>query len=251
MKNIWFYGCSLTAGDELFDEEVFPWKAECNCPNEYHKRRSKIFAEDKNFTLHYQARNKELAYPKKLEEISKFKSFNQAANGSSLKAMIARSVEDIFLKKPIDFIIFQLPIHHRELFLEHDFFESIQMSYENSSSDLNNYRKIKMKSHNMYQQAYEDFLDLLLYDAFLKKYKIPNIFLIVNENEYSCRVQDLQETNYGYMISEFEKLPNRLLLYKQGFPLERELAGHLTMKCHQKLAELLKTYLENFYGTLS
>lgn len=251
MKNIWFYGCSLTAGDELFDGEIFPWKNQCDNTTEYHIQRSKIFAADRKFEIDYRAKNKELSYPKQMEEISEFKSFNQSENGASLKSMIARSVEDVLLKKPIDFVVFQIPINHRELLLEHNSFESIQMSGDNLPSYLDNYRKAKIRSHPTYQQSYEDFLDLLLYDSFLKKRNIPNIFLIINESEYSHRVRDLQETQYQYMIAEFEKLPNKFLVYQQDFTLQRELAGHLDKQAHRKLAELLKTYLENFYATLS
>lgn len=251
MKTIWFYGCSLTAGDELADEEFFPWKSQCKDSNEYHKRRSEIFAKDPKLCIAYQIRNKELSYPQKLQDSSDFRIFNRAENGSSLKTMIVKSLEDIILKKPVDFIVFQIPIHQREFYMRDTGFSSIQMSNPNLPKILDDYRKIKLKSHTKYQQSFEDLFDLVLYDSYLKNKKIPYMFLIMNETEYQYRVSDLKDTPYHYLISEFDKITDRFLVFNEPDCYERELAGHLNNNAHAQLSNLLKIRIENYYASLS
>lgn len=251
MKTIWFYGCSLTAGDELADNEFFSWKKNCKDAIEYHKKRSEIFYQDTELDLRYQKRNKELSYPKKLENSSNFKIVNQAENGASLKTMIVKSLEDIILKKPVDFIVFQIPIHQREFYMRDTGFSSIQMSNPNLPKILDDYRKIKLKSHTKYQQSFEDLLDLVLYDSYLKNKKIPYMFLIMNETEYQYRVSDLKDTPYHYLISEFDKITDKFLVFNEPDCYERELAGHLNSNAHVQLSNLLKRFLENYYESLS
>ena len=62
MKHLHFFGCSYTAGDELSDEEFFPWKKDCATIEEYYSRRNQLMS-DVSFMENYLRSNKNKAYP--------------------------------------------------------------------------------------------------------------------------------------------------------------------------------------------
>ena len=85
MKHVHFFGCSLTAGDELSDEEFFPWKNGCS-QEEYYAKRNQLFRQDIALHDRYVDSNKTKSYPSILN-ISGFSFYNHAKNGSFMNSL--------------------------------------------------------------------------------------------------------------------------------------------------------------------
>jgi len=246
MINLHFFGCSLTAGDELSDEEFFPWKATCNNPEEYYNRRNK-FLLDNNFSAKYERSNLALAYPA-LVENEFYKTYNYAKNGSSLKENIFRVLKLIYENNDIGVIFLQIPPPGREMYIKgKDFVTTLRFTdaktvFTNEDKNIDRYIKSKVMSHGSVQYSLEDVMDLLMISNLAKQRNIK-LFIINLTNQLEFRLNDLNK------VKEFQSIHDNLLkdinLIKlpQHLRSQQTLAGHLNKLCNREFAELIQAML--------
>ena len=228
MKNVHFFGCSLTAGDELIDDELFPWKQECSTPEEYYSRR--VLPQD------YEERNKKLAYPAIMQS-SLINTFNYARNGAGIRENIFNITKLISSGKKIDFIYFQITPYGRELVIDlNNNLTTIQIAWKMFGFD--EYLEAKRKSHKMMQFSLEDLMDLITLHGYLKSHNIKHKFIELENWVNELRVNDLKFTKYSFLADEYNKLPI-LNLHDQLSKRPRTIGGHYDIIAHKQIAQLL------------
>lgn len=228
MIDVHFFGCSLTAGDELIDDELFPWKHECKDAMEYFTRR--ILPAD------YQERNKKFAYPALIKS-SSINTVNYASNGAGVRENILNLVTAISTNTKIDCLYFQIPPLGRELLIKDGIATTIQLGW--NTTGYIEYLNAKRNSHSLLQYSLEDFMDLITLHGYLKSQGIKHKFIEFEEwvNEY--RISDLQGTRYSFLIDEYYKLP-RLILNDTLRDLKlRLLGGHYNKHAHSEIAKVI------------
>lgn len=246
MINLHFFGCSLTAGDELSDEEFFPWKVTCNSPEEYFNRRNKQLL-DGNLSDKYEKSNRKLAYPALIEN-ELYKTYSYAKNGASLKENIYRVLKLIYENNDIGAIFLQIPPPGREMYIiGKDFVTTLRFAdakkvFTNEDDNIDRYIKSKAMSHFPVQYSLEDLMDLLMITNVAKQRNIK-LFVINITNQLETRLNDING------IQNFQSIHDNLLkeinLIDLPTHLKRQqtLAGHITKSGHQEFAELIQAML--------
>lgn len=234
MKNIHFFGCSFTAGDELSDDIYFPWKSECKTLEEYYEKRSNSEFDHSK----YQEDNKNKSYPSMLGGI------NHASNGASLKENILKIVQLINSDTLIDAIYLQIPPYLRELYITED--NSIESLMFNSidTDTTSSYIKTKILSHSDINFAVNDVLDLISFDNFIRNKNI-NFGIISFGPELRGRQLVLYNTPFSFLNTELNKLDiidfkNYVFTQKSKI---RYLGQHFTLEAHQHFAQVIKQHL--------
>ena len=228
MVDIHFFGCSLTAGDELIDDEIFPWKKECKDSAEYFKRR--VVPAD------YQERNKELAYPALIENAD-INTFNHAANTAGIQENMINLIELVSSNKKVDYVYFQITPYGREMVINHsDSVASLQLAWD--SPGYEDYLKAKRISHKFYQYAIEDFADIIMVHNYLSNKGIDHKFIELSNWINESRIKDLEHTKFSYLIKEYQKLPI-LNLEANISKFPRLLGHHYNKDAHAEISRLI------------
>lgn len=253
MKHVHFFGCSLTAGDELSDEEFFPWKRNYSV-EEYYAKRNQLFQSDPNLHVRYADSNKTKSYPSILN-IDGFSFYNHAKNGSGIREIIFKilRVLDQFGPDNISAIYMQIPPGLREEYIHVDGVDSFQLASVGltENNDIENYIKAKLFSHDfILHQAVNDLLDLIFINSYITSINIPFYMIILDDN-LDTRIRDINERTSEYRHLENLVLKNINSLDCRGrelFSSTKELGGHFSRKGHVIIADILKKHiLENKY----
>lgn len=255
MKSIHFFGCSFTAGDELSDDEFFPWKKSVATVDQYFKKRSEEFTEKNNTELYFFS-NKDKAYPSKIK-IDSIKCLNHAENGAAVKYLMFKILK---LKgsgtiKERDVVYFQIPPFPRELYISmDDKLTSIQLSALGPGFDekLREYGKNKIMTFSLVQWAFEDIIDLIFLKLYLTKYNIPLEILDLDQG-LDERIRIIKKSNIDFS-SLIDELNHGLNLIRYGDIVpsnsQRLLAGHFDEETHSSFARFIETQIvEKKYST--
>ena len=255
-KNIHFFGCSLTAGDELSDDVWFPWKSECKTNEEFIERRHplllKFTSED---IVNYHQNNKELAYPSFVAN-DEFEIFNHANNGASLRATIYSALQLIYTKK-VDVLFLQIPPAGREMYMKFNDPVELQSltlarpdNYEDP--DIKNYIIAKNMSHIYIHYSLDDMIDLLMFVNIVKQKKIP-LGIIVFGNELELRLSDLRlSTEFNFIRNNFYNEVDNLINFapiKDRYTLL--LGGHSPKEAHIEMANEIKKILPKLLNSMN
>lgn len=247
MKTIYFYGCSFTAGDELSDDVWFPWKKDCLSADEYYPRRNKELGNNEYNWKNYHDDNYKLAYPARIncEEIT---AINRGQNGAGVGEIVFKIVKDYEENRLSDAaaIYMQLPTYPRELYLTTKTVMSIQfngvaMSLEDK---MNSYKLAKLRSHNFFQFASEDHMNIIFVKNFLENRNIP-FYLVTFQNDLIIRHRDLSEDTNRHLKSLFNK---EIKTVDLTYPLSKDanyklLGGHFSDIGHDIIARELKHHI--------
>lgn len=252
MINLHFFGCSLTAGDELSDDEFFPWKATYKSGTEYFQRRNKELL-DSNLSNKYEESNRALAYPALINN-DVYKTYSYAKNGASLRENIYRILKLIYENNNIDAIFLQVPPPGREMHVfGRDFVTTLRFSdakiiLTGNEDAVSKYINAKLMSHSNKQYSLEDLMDLIMLNG-LARQKNIKLCIINMTNQIETRLEDLKKSNefqfiYDNILKEITliNLPNHL----KG---RQTLAGHLTKSAHQEFAELIQAMLPDILNS--
>lgn len=237
IRTHYFYGCSMTAGDELSDGDLeYPFKMGVT-PN-YIDVKTRILNTPLKEQEYFKA-NKKAAYPAILGKKCNILTTNIAENGMSLRQNILKILSLVTNSEELIASIFlQIPILGRELFLTATSEESIQLAnklYVNN--ELEAYRIAKLMSHSDIQSCVEDITDLVLLDGFLKLKNIKFTIIDIN-NSLNSRFHLLIPTNYQWMYHLQRHLPILKVTTEEDwcFP-----SWHMNPYGHEKMADLIKT----------
>lgn len=245
MKHLHFFGCSLTAGDELTDDIFFPWKDECKSGAEYFQRRNKVLL-DETTSFAYEEQNLKFAYPALIED-SEYKTFNHAKNGASLKENIVNIVDLIFNDKDVSVIFLQIPPPGRELYFMGQppvTVTTLRLLDQNTNLAIRRYIESKLISHHPAQLSAEDLIDLIML-ANLAKQKNVRLYIINLTNALKLRLNDvLDQKVCGFINHNLTKELNLIdFENRQDIRINQTLGGHFNKLAHQIIAEEIKQML--------
>jgi hypothetical protein len=230
MKHVHFFGCSMTAGDELIDEDIFPWKHECTDPMDYFRRRTKKLPSD------YNLKNKQLAYPA-LVANSNIVTYNHAELGAGVQENIINLFKTLWELKPVDYVYFQITPYGRELIINDKHIHStLQIAWETEGYER--YQEAKNVSHHSWQWTVEDFMNLILVHNFLSNKGIKHKFLELNHWINDFRYIDIEYTPFRFLIEEYKKLPI-LNVSEQIKHIPTLLGNHLSREAHVEIAKII------------
>lgn len=249
-----FFGCSLTAGDELSDEEFFPWKKDCATIEEYYTRRNQLLSVDASLLDEYLRSNKNKAYPA-LIATNEIDTYNHAINGAGIREMIfeaTRLVEQQIITDT-SIVYFQIPPYPREVYINHLGTTSLQMNGIGiiEKEETSNYKKSKWLSHDIIlDQSANDILDIILLKSFFVSKNIPFHLLLVDKNLQN-RFHDIQTRThkYDYLLNLLQKNQTILDIWATGLSFcPTLLGGHYSPAGHAIIAEEIKKHItENKY----
>lgn len=243
MKHVHFFGCSITAGDELSDYNRFPWKNENTPIEEYYSKRNEILNFHGQYDDSYVQENKMMAYPAQIEKITDgIKCHNHAGNGAGLGEMIYRLLKLIYTaEQPIDYVFFQLPPPDREIIYNDTGVSSLQLSsFPGTPGNTNqsSYIKYKILSTKSFATTVADLSNLILLKETLTARKIPHSFLDMIGRLKSLAprsiLQDYPE--YCWLLDHGIELDNPFFHVQKDYTLGQ----HYTLETHIRLAEYLK-----------
>jgi hypothetical protein len=233
MTDIHFFGCSYTVGDELIDDQMFPWKHECKDATEYFLRRT--------VPSGYQERNKRLAYPALLQS-PEMRTFNHAKNGASIQENVINLVELVSKNTKIDYIYFQISPSGRELVVDSkDCVTSLHSAV--NPPGFEKYLDAKRVSHKLWQYSLEDFTDLIMLHGYLTNKGIKHKFVELDKQINEFRVNDLKNTKFRFLINEYYRLPI-LDISAQLKPFPKLLGNHFSKEAHVEMARLISLDLK-------
>lgn len=235
-----FYGCSFTAGDELVDDIVFPWKKDCIDVGEYYNKRVEEF--NKPGVLNeYKRQNYMLAYPAQIEKLTGHTTFNHADNGAGLREMIYKIIHQVSTGDRPEHVFLQLPPTGREYVIDNIFPMTLQMSTINfvqQYARMEKYIREKVAVSTIYSWTVDDFMDLMMLDGFLAKRNIP--FTLLDVGSFDLRRKELIGlSRYEFLNEEIEKL-NPVYLTKKC-KNDVLLGGHFDIDTHKRFAEYIVT----------
>ena len=246
MKNIHFFGCSFTAGDELSDLEFFP-NIKSASPAEYYNVRGEILS-DVEVADRYQAENLKKAYPA-LINIDQVKTHNHARNGESLKSCvfkILKTVSDCKIEnKNIDAVYLQLPPMFREMTVNHDLngIESLRLSSQGQlpTDFYSKYVEEKLKTHCNEQWVIEDFMDILMIAGYLNNIGIKFSLISIHDLILNSRLS-LSSDYFNFLLLEFHKIDkiNLNSIFRSN-PVMR--GGHMGHEGHRKSAKIIENHI--------
>jgi hypothetical protein len=252
MINLHFFGCSLTAGDELSDDEYFPWKNTCNSPEEYFNRRNKILLDD-NLSAQYEQSNLALAYPALINN-DVYKTYNYSRNGASLRENIYRALKLIYGDNDVGAIFLQIPPSGREMHVKgKDFVTTLRFAdakkvVTKNEEAVSRYINAKLMSHSNVQYSLDDLMDLLMLNNVARQ-KNVKLYVINMLNQLEYRLQDLNGVG-GFQFVH-DNLLKEINLIDLPLHLKRQqtLAGHITKHAHREFAELIQAMLPNILNS--
>lgn len=224
MKHVHFFGCSFTAGDELADDDFFPWAKECPNEEEYYKVRQPILS-NKDFYKKYTDACKLLSYPNLINN-DKIKTYNHARLGASVKECVFHLMRAFNSADKIDQVFFQIPPYPRELIMGVEDVSSLQLSnigILNSKDQYTNYMKQKILSHRFYQWAAEDLMDIISIRHYVKSRNIP-FNIIIFSNELAYRLNFLP--NYAKFLKKEISQVDDIIDLNPIIDHSNKLAGH-------------------------
>jgi len=239
MSIYYFFGCSLTAGDELSDTFYCPGVDTASMPeSEYYKFRRELLT-----TVSYPdyiAKNKEFAYPAILAQELNITVDNRALNSISLRENIVKIIK-LVLSEPdsIKHLFVQVPPSVREAVLNRHGVYSHQMAsphVPHLDTDVGRYMKAKAMTHDVIHYSAEDFNDLLLVHGFLQQHNIPHSFIDIADKVVN-RTRDLKTTYFSYLADYVKQLPWITLDTK---PELLSVTRHLTAEGHKIMATQIK-----------
>jgi hypothetical protein len=230
MNHVHFFGCSYTAGDELTDDEVFPWKSECIDANDYYSRRKGKITDE------YEPQNKKFAYPALLQS-SEMLTFNYARNGAGVQENMMNLLDLVSANVQIDCVYFQISPFGRELVIDQtNSARTLQLYWDVRGYEK--YLEAKRRSHKFLQYSIEDLVDLIMIHNYLSNRNIKHKFLELANWITDTRFNDLSDTKYSYLITEYKKLPRlNLSEHLERFPLL--LGNHFSRQAHAEIARLI------------
>ncbi len=240
MKHVHFFGCSLTAGDELTDHIRFPWKHSAMPAEEYYTKRNAILSSSGEYDRSYAIENKTLAYPAQLEKISNnIKCYNHATNGASQVEMTYQLLKLIHTKQQIDFVFFQLPPPNREAVYNDTEVTSLMFSRppaENINQSL--YIKYKILSFGLFSHTVADLYNLLLVKETLTARNIPHAFLDMIGRVEGTEPREILQNypEYWWMLDHGIEIDNPFIHVDRGYTL----GMHYTLETHIRVADYLK-----------
>lgn len=234
MKTIHFFGCSFTAGHELPDDTILPWKKNCKTTEEYYARtKSNDPASPWPCSLEeYIEMCKSMAYPSIIERNNpSWKCINYSAFGSSIRQEIFKAMTLIETgTEPIDFLVFQIPHYTREFVVTaNEDLESFSINFPlTNSPEFNAYLEKSVMFHSVNHWAFQGHLDLVLFEGYLLSKNIKFLFL------------DLEGTNAD-SIKNLKLWPLRMpdIHNLQRRILGRLLGNHLDLATHNSFAYVI------------
>jgi hypothetical protein len=242
-RQIHFFGCSFTAGDELSDATWFPWKfTEPHTAESYYAKRLTIGYDWKK----YQEENRSRAYPALIENSNQgIKTYNHSQNGKSLRHNILDLILLVTSGCEIDMIYFQLPPPGRDMIISKDY---IINTMESNLSDLTkSYILSKLSLSAPENQTIQDSLDLCMLSGFLKSKGIPCYILNLG-TELGYRLSDIKSAPqyiFDFKFLSIEKWFDIIDLETTVRTLEPSLiGGHLSQSQHQLVADYITDHLK-------
>jgi hypothetical protein len=248
MINLYFFGCSLTAGDELSDDIFFPWQETCKSGEEYYQRRNKFLLDD-DLSTRYEESNLALAYPALINN-DVYKTYSYAKNGASLRENIYRILKLIYENNDIGAIFLQLPPPGREMHIVGiDFvttlrFSDAKITITDKEDAVGQYINAKLMSHSNRQYSLEDLMDLLMLNS-LARQKNIKLCIINITNQLPLRLEDIQGSSEFQFINDNLLKEINLINLPQHLRVEQTLGGHLNKFAHRGFAEIIKAMLPN------
>lgn len=193
-KNIHFFGCSFTVGQELPDQDIFPWIHDCKNQSEYY---SKFGFQDIILLDDYIQECKKLSYPSIIHNFDNtYNCINHAEIGSSLKNEIYKTMQLIESKQTdVDFVVFQIPGYEREMIMTNDnnklnnyVLHNLIPTPDNTDisfflkdtinkDELAEYAKYKLLSHSPMHWQFHGQIELMLFQGYLESKNIHSIFV--------------------------------------------------------------------------
>lgn len=241
-KKILFFGCSHTAGDELSDDDWFPWKKDAKTDAEYYKRRNETLRIQEHYER-YSADNRKKAYPAliKLDGIS---IENHAHNGASLRECIYRCLRELQQHNfNVSAVYMQLPPPHRQMLLLSSYATSILSTnaLEDDHVDQQKYVIERIKLFPPFQDSIDDIIDIVMLYGYLKQKNI-RLFLIPIDFTLHNRLLDLTDGthDHGFLLNLFSEIP---VLDVRKHMTDRQLGHHFGKETHQKLSEIFSNHI--------
>lgn len=244
-RRILFYGCSYTAGDELADNEFFPWIKYVRTQEEYVVRKQesllKMRAEDME-KYYYSCRQK--AYPQ-LMNTDEINTVNRALCGSSVEEQVFYILKD-YEQGWMDSdstVYLQLIGYPREIYLEEDRPRSLRFSdikkYSWWDSDaVNEYKLAKLNTHGLDHWVAMDYMLIITTKNFLNNKQIP-FYLINLDDALENRNNELNRPIHTTIRQLFEKEIKVLDLQDLIDPETKLINGHFNHQSHKRIAELV------------
>ena len=235
MKTLHFFGCSFTAGHELPDDDILPWKKDCKTVEDYYSR-----TQNPHPKYHfpggldsYISLCKSMAYPSTIEKINpEWRCVNHAEFGSSIKQEIFKAISIIENSTDrIDFLIFQVPHYTREYVLtSNGKLKSFTINFPiTNSPKFNEYLEKSVMFHSANHWCLHGLLDLLMFQGYLRSKNIKFLFLdLEGSNSYSEE-----------QLGDVWKLEYPVIFNLQFDILGKLLGGHLDLATHQNFARLI------------
>lgn len=236
MKHVHFFGCSLTAGDELADDEFFPWISNCLDFMDYYKRR-KPYMSDSSLREKYTDACKALSYPALLSSDS-IKTYNHGKLGASLRECVFLTMQMINSGTHVDQIFFQIPLSMRELIISDDTSGSIQLA--NISADnfqYTQYVRSKIMAFKPHQWAVEDLMDILMLIEYVKSKKI--LFYVIELYEELKFRKDSIPKHAKFLKDNINSSDSIICLRDLSLNNDRSIGGHYNQSAHHKIKERL------------
>ena len=252
MTSLHFFGCSLTAGDELSDDIFFPWKATCKSGTEYFQRRNKELLVG-NLSDKYEESNRALAYPALINN-ELYKTHSYAKNGASLRENIYRILKLIYENNNIGAIFLQLPPPGREMHvIGKDFVTTLRFAeaktvFTGKEDAISKYITAKLMSHYNMQYSLEDLMDLMMLNGLARQRNIK-LCIINITNQIETRLEDLKKSNEFQFIYDNILKEITLINLPDHLKGRQTLAGHLTKSAHQEFAELIQAMLPDILNS--
>lgn len=235
MKTIHFFGCSFTAGHELPDDDLLPWKKDCKTVKDYY---SNLQSTDLKYQYpggseSYISLCKSMAYPSIIEKNnSEWRCVNHADFGSSIKQEIFKAVTLIENGiDTIDFLVFQVPHFTREFVLTNqEKLESFSINFPlANSADFNAYLEKSVMFHSANHWCFHGLLDLLMFQGYLRSKDIKFLFLELEGS--NSRSEELLGDVWKFRHPDGHSLKTDIL--------GRLLGNHFDLSTHQNFARLI------------
>ena len=235
MKTIHFFGCSFTAGHELPDDDVIPWKKDCKTSEEFYAKFADIKYALSIPIWEYVIRCHSMAYPRIIESThSDWKCINHAQLGSSIRQEIFKIVTLIEnSKEPVDLIVFQIPSFTREFALtDEEKLESVSMNgIVTKKPKFNEYLEKSVIFHSINHWTFQAQLDLLMFEGYLLSKNIKFMFIeLDNVNSYIKGLCGKWKLRYPEIFSLEKHI---------DLPEYRLLGLHFNQQAHNIIADIL------------
>lgn len=244
MKNIYFFGCSYTAGDELADDEFFPWKKDCSNPDEYYTRKIQWFDQTPDYSnvKTWEEANRKKAYPALLQNNnSKINSVNKARPGSSMREVVLTVVETVSKATDISHVCIQIPPGPRELIINGEWTSTLQFTPFGMRHELHgDYIKesLKLKSDEYF--SINEILDLMLVTNFLKSKSIDFTILDLDDSAIKDRRANILSDRWSW-LSDWNS--EQVLDLKDKICNRRLLGWHFDSSAHEIIADEIEKVL--------